>query len=615
MIKVMIVLFAATTALAQNAAFKANNYATNCSGTGILYGGDFDGDGKLDLALQCDGTISIFFGNGNGTLQGARATYFIPNRPTPATGEVVIAADFNHDGKTDLGIQEITTNGVIFQVLLSNGDGSFKAPVTTQVIADPKAPVGVDFAADLNGDGSADLILHAGTSLGIMLATGAGGFSAAVGFGNLNLNPVGVTDLTGDGIPDILGVDPYGNHYIVVSKGDGTFIGTAYAFYLVTTGKPSYVFGDFNGDGRKDIGIAATTSTCTGCFFVAPSVGQASFSAVVKSTARGTASAVGDFNDDGRADVIQNAPENGALAVLFGSADGTMKASGLIDVGGVASSIFAVDVNGDGRPDVISIHQIQGQNPVISVRLNTTAAAPRVKSVLNGASFLSSQQIAPGSLISLFGNALSSTASAQASSIPLPTSLGGTSVTVNNLPVPLIFVSPGQINAQLPWKLQPGTATLVVTANGTPLPALAITIAQFSPAIFALQSGAGAGIVINQDGTLAAAAGSIPGIGTRPSKPGEVVFILATGLGAVDLGIVDGADSSDALRFTATKPRVSIGGASAQVLFSGLSPQFVGVNQLNVIVPDGIDTGNVPVQISIAGVTSSDKVTMAIGKP
>jgi uncharacterized protein (TIGR03437 family) len=615
LLRILILALAALPAFAQNATFRANNYAVNCSGTSTLYTGDFDGDGKLDLAVQCDGQISIMLGNGNGTLQGARAFMNIPNRSTPATGEMIVAADFNHDGKTDLGIQEVTSNGVIFQVLLSNGDGTFKAPVTTQVFADPKAPVGVDFAADLNGDGAADLILHYGNAVGLMMATGNGGFTSLVVLVIQGINAVAVADLTGDGVLDVLASDASGNHQIIVGKGDGTFSGAYGAFSVATSGKGSYVFGDFNGDGNLDIGVAASSASCTGCFYAALGNGRGNFQAPVKTTARSTALAAADFNDDGRTDIVQDATELGALAVLFGNNDGTMKASGLVNVGGVPSSIFTADLDGDGKPDVISLHTIQGQNPVISLLLNTTPGASRVKSIVNGASFATSQAITAGSLVSLKGNLLSSGVPVQAAAIPLPTSLGGTSVTFNGILAPLLYVSQAQINAQVPWKLQAVTATVVVTVNGVALPPFSVSLGQFSPAIFTLESGVGPGIAINQDGTVAASAGSIPGIVTRPAKYGEVIFILATGLGAVDLSIADGAASGDALRYTATKPRVLIGGASAQVLFSGLSPQFAGVNQINVVVPDGADTGVVPVQISIGGITSTDKVTMAVQKP
>ncbi len=613
MFRIVLFALAALPAFAQNATFRTNNYASNCSGTAKLFKGDFDGDGKLDLAMQCDGQISVILGNGNGTLQGARGTFNIPNRPSPATGEAVVAADFNHDGKTDLGIQEITANGVLFQVLLSNGDGTFKAPINTQIYPDPKAVIGVDFAADLNGDGSADLILHAGNFIGIMMATGSGSFSAVVVLGFQGVTAVAVTDLTGEGNLDLLASDVNGSHYAIYGKGDGTFLGSNGLFTVATGGKGFYVFGDFNGDGIPDIGVAASSASCAGCFYAALGNGNGTYRTPVKTAARSTALAAGDFNDDGKTDIIQDATDIGALAVLLGSADGTMKPSALVNVGGVPSSIFTDDLDGDGRPDVISLHQIQGQNPIVSVLVNTTPPAARVKSVVNAALYASSDQIAAGSLVSLYGNALAAGAPAQAQAIPLPASLGGVSITFNNIPAPLLFVSPSQINAQVPWNVQAGTATVVVTVGGTQLPPFNITIGPFSPAVFALQSRAG--IAINQDGTLAAPAGSIPGVASRPAKYGEVVFILATGMGAVDLVLADGAASGDALRYTLTKPRVLIGGASAQVLFSGLSPQFVGVNQLNVIVPDGIDTGVLPVQIVIGGVTSSEKVTMAVQKP
>jgi len=615
--KLVLFTLAALPALAQNATFRANHYATNCLGTPSFITGDFDGDGKVDIALQCDSVIYIYPGGANGTLLGARAGVTIPNRPTPSTGEVIVAADFNHDGKTDLGIQEVTSSGMIFQVLLSNGDGTFKAPITSQIYSDPKAPVGVDFAADLTKDGAADLILHGGTSIGIMINNGAGSFAAPLFYTAGNFVPVGVADLTGDGVPDLIAIDPYNNYAAFLSKGDGTFAGQIGLFNAPPAARGSVVFADFNGDGANDIGFAASSSSCPACFYVAALQSNGYFAQPVKSTARVAISAAGDFNDDGRADLIQDAADVGSLAVLYSGADATLKPSGLVDVGGAPSSLFVADLNGDGRPDVVSVHQLQGQSAILSVFINTTPAFARVKSIKNAASF-AEDPITPGSLISIFGNALATGALAQATAVPLPFSLGGASVKFNGLPGALMFTSLNQINAQVPWKLTPnisGVVVVQVTVGGVDLPPFAVRMSAYSPAIFATQSGAGPGIAINQDATLAAATGSIPGIATRPSKPGEVIFILGTGLGAVDVGIADGAASGDALRYTAVKPRVLIGGASAQVLFYGLSPQFVGVNQLNVIVPDGIDPGTVPLQISIGGVTSTDKVTMAVGKP
>jgi uncharacterized protein (TIGR03437 family) len=91
---------------------------------------------------------------------------------------------------------------------------------------------------------------------------------------------------------------------------------------------------------------------------------------------------------------------------------------------------------------------------------------------------------------------------------------------------------------------------------------------------------------------------------------------LANGLGPVTPAISDGAAPGAAERNTISKPTVLIGGVPAQVQFSGLSPQFVALNQINVQVPNGVTpSGAVPIQIKIGGVTTSNKVTIAVSQP
>ena len=94
--------------------------------------------------------------------------------------------------------------------------------------------------------------------------------------------------------------------------------------------------------------------------------------------------------------------------------------------------------------------------------------------------------------------------------------------------------------------------------------------------------------------------------------PGGLV-ILCTGLGAVDSTPANGAASLDKLRTATTTPTVLIGGKAATVFFAGLSPQFVGVNQINVSIPAGTPTGDkISLQISLGGVTTSADITMAV---
>jgi len=221
------------------------------------------------------------------------------------------------------------------------------------------------------------------------------------------------------------------------------------------------------------------------------------------------------------------------------------------------------------------------------------------------------QAIAPGGLVSIFGSNLAS-AMTLSDSVPLSTKLGDVSVTINGTAAPVQFASPNQINVQVPWGVQAGDgAPVVVTNSAGSSSAAPVNVAAAAPAIYNI---GGQAVAVNSDGSLAAPANSIPGFNTRPAKAGETLILFATGLGAVDNPITDGANSLDMQRNTLAKPTVLIGGVAATVTFSGLSPQFIGVNQINVTIAGGTPTGNaIAVQIQV-GSTNSNLATVAIGQ-
>ena len=236
---------------------------------------------------------------------------------------------------------------------------------------------------------------------------------------------------------------------------------------------------------------------------------------------------------------------------------------------------------------------------------------------VNGITYAAGQPVSPGSIASLFGSNLAASL-AQADTVPLSTNLANVSVTMNGISAPLFFVSPGQINVQVPWNVLPngvdtGMATVVVTRGQLSSNGESVQIAPVAPAIFTVVSdGIGNAIAVNPDGTIAAPAGSIPGLLSRPAHMGDPLVILATGLGAVTPAVANGANSMDQLRNTVSTPTVLIGGQPAQLLFSGLSPSFTGVNQINAVVPFGGTGQAVPIQLLIGGITTSDRVTIAI---
>lgn len=245
--------------------------------------------------------------------------------------------------------------------------------------------------------------------------------------------------------------------------------------------------------------------------------------------------------------------------------------------------------------------------------------------LVNGASFQTGAPVAAGSLVSIFGTALA-TGIAPAQTVPLPLSLGGVGVIFQagsaSYPAPLLYAQGdnpaenigSQINAQVPWELAPpagGTVTVnvLVTNNGVASASVPVTIGSAAPGIFALGTRA---IVTNLDGSLTWTTGAVAGVSSHPAKAGDIVVVWSTGLGAVDTPIEDGANSLDQIRNTLVHPIVLIGGISAQVLFSGLSPNFVGLNQLNVQIPDVTPGDAVPIQIEAGDLTSPDGVTISI---
>jgi uncharacterized protein (TIGR03437 family) len=136
-------------------------------------------------------------------------------------------------------------------------------------------------------------------------------------------------------------------------------------------------------------------------------------------------------------------------------------------------------------------------------------------------------------------------------------------------------------------------------------------VVPFAPAIYTLnQTGTGQGAIqIANTAIFAAPAGQIPNATSRPAKRGEGVAIYATGLGLVDAvlngTLTDGDPApSNPPANTLTTPTVTFGSVAGQVLFSGLAPGFVGLNQINVKVPSNAPTGNaVTVEISMVDTT------------
>jgi uncharacterized protein (TIGR03437 family) len=207
--------------------------------------------------------------------------------------------------------------------------------------------------------------------------------------------------------------------------------------------------------------------------------------------------------------------------------------------------------------------------------------------------------LAPGELISLWGAGLSA-GSVSAGTVPIPTGLGGVCLYANSIALPLMFVSPTQINAQLPFNL-PGSANLILSnANGQG--SFSIRTQPIAPAIF--KTGDGTALIIRTvDGKIITDA--------TPIHLDEVLNIYMSGMGPLSNPVTAGnAGPSNPLATTTVTPSITIGGANIWTLWSGLAPGLVGVYQINAQVPfKNIPKGDsIPLTITQGGISTTVKL-------
>ncbi|MEP7365934.1 MAG: putative Ig domain-containing protein [Acidobacteriota bacterium] len=243
----------------------------------------------------------------------------------------------------------------------------------------------------------------------------------------------------------------------------------------------------------------------------------------------------------------------------------------------------------------------------VTITSDPAAVLLESASVVSGASFEGGRVRAPGEFVSLFGaNLAAQTVSAAV--VPLPTSLGGVRLELNGVPLPLLFVSTGQINAILPVGVPVNTVLQLALYKGSAPPVLVnLVVAAAQPAVFSRDlTGKGQGIILDPQFRFLDSG--------NPGKAGDPFVMYLSGLGEVEPAVPSGAAApTTSLHRVKSPVKVSIGGVEVKNLdFAGLAPGLVGVYQLNGVIPDGVAPGNaVPVVVTAAG-QSSPAVTMAI---
>jgi len=311
--------------------------------------GDFNGDGKLDLAVGTNNfysangsNVSIMLGNGDGTFL-APMPYSVQYNPL-----FVAVADLNHDGKLDLAVVNELSNSV--SILLGNGNGTFQNQVTYAVGTQPYSLA----VGDFNRDGVLDLAVanEASGNLSILFGNGDGTFQSQVTVTvGANPNSIVAGDFNEDGKLD-LAVTLDGSARssslvaILVGNGDGTFRRPSH--YSAGRSPDSVAVGDLDGDGHLDLAVASTgTYTVT----VLLGKGDGTFQTAANDTPGGTFVAIGDFNGDGTPDlVVSPGPE---VAILLGKGKGAFQNVPSYDAGLGPYAVAAGDFNHDGLTDLV----------------------------------------------------------------------------------------------------------------------------------------------------------------------------------------------------------------------------------------------------------------------
>jgi hypothetical protein len=302
--------------------------------------GDFNGDGKPDIVIGDDflGGIDVFLNNGNGTFQSPVFT------PTSLYNAAKLSGDFNGDHKLDLIVNNGSGEAV---TLLGNGDGTFQSPI----VALPSGGGSYfDAAADLNGDGKCDLVLDSsfysgGAFAEIFLSNGDGTFTLGESYLQVAPNPSSflVADFNNDHKPDLAA-----RGEILLGNGDGTFRGNRANIITSSTHSLSAASGDFNGDGSPDVAALGDGGPY---IFLNDGTGNLSlaYSTGVGGQAMGTP--IVDVNGDGKLDLVflGNYP---TLFLMLGNGDGSFGSPTTIYQGSLAPPVLLGDFNGDHHPDI-----------------------------------------------------------------------------------------------------------------------------------------------------------------------------------------------------------------------------------------------------------------------
>ena len=336
---------------------KAVNYTTGSVPQSIAVG-DFNGDGKQDLAVADGGSdvIALLFGDGAGKFNRYPRLFLAGEHASS-----VAAGDFNGDGRQDLAVANGNSSSNTVSILLGNGRGTFKLPTSYATFISPNWVA----VSDFNGDGKQDLAVVSNSSpssVSILLGDGTGKFGHFTSFsaGN-NADTVAVGDFNRDGHED-LAIDSRFPNGVSILLGDGTGRFGPPTTYAAAD-PISVAVGDFNGDGKQDL---VTSNLGPGTVSVLLGTGSGGFSPATDFAVgvQPFSVALGDFNGDGKQDLaVANSAKN--VSLLLGDGTGNFSAPVTFTVGLSPRFVAVGDFNGDGQQDLAIANGASGNLSIL----------------------------------------------------------------------------------------------------------------------------------------------------------------------------------------------------------------------------------------------------------
>jgi uncharacterized protein (TIGR03437 family) len=266
--------------------------------------------------------------------------------------------------------------------------------------------------------------------------------------------------------------------------------------------------------------------------------------------------------------------------------------------------------------DAFCVHELVG---------GSTSGPPSINAaggIISASAFGAFSAAAPGSWIEIYGANLATTTRSWANSdftgpnnVVAPTSLSGTSVTIGGLPAVIYYVSPGQLNVQVPQGVGTGLQPVVVTTPSGATAQSTITINQteaglLAPSSFSVNGTQYVVALVANTSTYVLPAGAVSGVASQLAQPGQTITFYGVGFGPVTPGAIQGQVVTQQNQLAGLQ--ISIGGSPAQIQYAGLAPGFVGLYQFNVVVPNIPANNAAPVTFTLGGVKSAQTLYTAV---